>query len=104
MAGSLYLLALLYGIYLLKEVPQKAKPNQQNVTKKSLLADFFDPAHLKETFLVAFRCGAKNRRTKVLVLMTIIFIVIGPQHGKFERKRCKSHQLYNFVYSSFNFR
>lgn len=63
-------------------MPAKPKAVQPNEVKKSLLADFFDPAHLRETFLVAFKCGVKNRRSKVLIIMVIIFIVVGPQHGK----------------------
>lgn len=80
MAGSLYLLALLYGIFILKEVPFKPTTNQSAV-KKSFLADFFDLNHIRETFLVAFRSGARHRRIKILALMAVVIIVVGPQHG-----------------------
>lgn len=82
LAGTLYLIALIYGIFILKEVPPKPKTNQKVAVKKSLLADFFDPSHIPETFMVAFKSGTRHRRTKVLALMAVLFIVIGPQHGK----------------------
>lgn len=81
MAGSLYLLALLYGIFILKEVPLKAA-NSQPTIKKSFLADFFDLNHIKETFSVAFRNGPRRRRAKILALMAVIIIAVGPQHGE----------------------
>lgn len=81
LAGSLYLLALLYGIFILKEVPSKVTTNQPTV-KKSFLADFFDLNHIKETFSVAFRKGPRQRRAKILALMAVIIIAVGPQHGE----------------------
>lgn len=82
MAGTLYLVALLYGIFLLKEVPFKPKEDRSTV-RKSFLADFFDLNHIKETFAVAFRSGAQHRRVKILALMAVVIIVVGPQHGKY---------------------
>lgn len=82
MAGSLYLLALFYGIFILKEVPKKTATTPQPTVKKSFLADFFDLNHIKETFSVAFRNGPRRRRTKILALMAVIIIAVGPQHGE----------------------
>lgn len=81
MAGTLYTVALLYGLFVLKEVPPKEKTDQ--VIKKSFLADFFDFNHIKETFLVAFKARVKNRRMKILALMAVVIIVVGPHHGNF---------------------
>ncbi|XP_055299999.1 solute carrier family 46 member 3-like isoform X2 [Sitodiplosis mosellana] len=80
MAGTLYTTALLYGLFVLKEVPPK-EMNEQLI-KKSFLADFFDFGHIKETFLVAFKARVKNRRMKILALMAVVIIVVGPQHGE----------------------
>ncbi|XP_031624861.1 solute carrier family 46 member 3 isoform X2 [Contarinia nasturtii] len=80
LAGTLYTTALFYGIFVLKEVPPKEK--DQQIIKKSFLADFFDFAHIKDTFLVAFKTRAKNRRMKILVLMAVVIIVVGPLHGE----------------------
>lgn len=81
MAGTLYTIALLYGLFILKEVPLKEKSTQ--TTNKSFLADFFDFGHIKETFLVAFKARVKNRRMKILALMAVVIIIVGPQHGKY---------------------
>ncbi|XP_055299997.1 proton-coupled folate transporter-like [Sitodiplosis mosellana] len=80
MAGASYTISMLYGIFVLKEVPPKEKNVQ--LIKKSFLADFFDFGHIKETFLVAFKARDKNRRTKILALMAIIIIVVGPLYGE----------------------
>lgn len=79
MAGILYTIALLYGVFILKEVPPKEKSDQ--LVKKSFLADFFNFSHLKETFMVTFKAGANNRRKKILALMAIIIILSGPLYG-----------------------
>lgn len=84
MAGMFYTMALLYGFFILKEVPPKAlkentKPNNNN--KKSLLRDFFDTKHIHETFRVAFQSNDKQRRKKIIMLMVIVIVVVGPQHG-----------------------
>lgn len=80
-AGTFYLIALLYGVFVLKEVPPKERNEQ--LIKKSFFADFFNFGHVKETFLVAFKAGIKNRRVKILALMAIIIIITGPQYSNF---------------------
>lgn len=84
LAGTFYTVALLYGLFILKEVPQKNEKKNSQLVKKSFCADFFDFDHIRETFLVAFKARVKNRRTKILALMAVIIIVVGPQHGMFE--------------------
>lgn len=83
MAGTFYTVALIYGLFILKEVPQKNEKKSQLV-KKSFCADFFDFDHIRETFMVAFKARVKNRRAKILALMAVIIIVVGPQHGRFQ--------------------
>ncbi|XP_055301314.1 uncharacterized protein LOC129567949 [Sitodiplosis mosellana] len=80
MAGTMYIIALLYGIFVVKEVPPKEKNDQ--MIKKSFLADFFDFGHIKEIFLVAFKANVRNRLTKILAIMAIIIITVGPLYGE----------------------
>lgn len=75
-------MALLYGVFLLKEVPPKPKDPNQSIVAKSFCADFFDVSHIKDTFMVAFHSDDKRRRIKILVLMAVVIIVVGPQHGE----------------------
>lgn len=84
MAGTFYTVALLYGLFILKEVPQKKDKNSSQIIKKSFCADFFDFSHIRETFSVAFKARVENRRVKILALMAVVIIVVGPQHGKFK--------------------
>lgn len=82
-AGTFYTAALIYGLFFLKEVPQKNEKKSSQLVKKSFCADFFDFEHIRETFLVAFKARVKNRRVKILALMAVIVIVVGPTHGRF---------------------
>lgn len=47
-----------------------------------MLADFFDKKHVVETFEVAFKRGANQRRLRVIMLMIVVMVVIGPMHGE----------------------
>lgn len=76
------MIALLYGLFVLKEVPQRKEKKSNQLVKKSFCADFFDFGHIRETFLVAFKARVKNRRAKILALMIVVIIVVGPQHGE----------------------
>lgn len=82
LAGTFYTVALLYGLFILQEVPQKKDKASNQIVKKSFCADFFDFSHIRETFLVAFKARVKNRRAKILALMIVVIIVVGPQHGR----------------------
>lgn len=93
LAGTFYTVALIYGLFYLEEVPQKNEKKSSQLVKKSLCADFFDFEHIRETFLVAFKARVKNRRTKILALMAVIIIVVGPQSGEFACAR-KLHVSY----------
>lgn len=81
MAGMFYTVALLYGFFVLKEVPSKATEMDKSKDKVPLLRDFFDTKHIRETFRVAFQSADKQRRKKILMLMAIVIVVVGPQHG-----------------------
>lgn len=55
--------------------------------ERSLLADFFDKAHVVETFRVAFKNGARQRRLRVIMLIIVVMVVDGPLHGKWMSRR-----------------
>lgn len=79
-----YIVAFFYGTFRLKESPALPdQPTKDTKKQKSFLADFFDLAHIKDTFRVAFKHGARDRRIKVIMLMVVVMIVIGPYHGTF---------------------
>lgn len=51
-------------------------------SNKNAIADFFDKEHVMETFRVAFKTGENRRRMKVIMLMIVVMVVIGPMHGE----------------------
>ena len=81
-SASLYLIAFLYGLFIVKEPIQKTPEELEKVTKSNFCADFFDTKHVSDTFKVAFKKGANQRRLRVIMLMIVVMVVIGPLHGK----------------------
>lgn len=82
-SATLYLIAFLYGLFLVKEPKPKLmveKPKKDS-EKKSIIADFFDREHVIETIKVAFKNGPNQRRMRVIMLMVVVMVVIGPLHG-----------------------
>lgn len=47
-----------------------------------MVADFFDMKHVAETFKVALKSGANQRRLRVIMLMLSLMVVIGPLYGE----------------------
>lgn len=73
--------------WIINEKPQRIAPKGKLIEEKAgkivyFLKDFFDLQHIKDTFDVAFKEGTNNRRTRVILLMIVVMVVIGPLHGK----------------------
>lgn len=81
-SASLYLFSFLYGLFFLAEPRAKPEKSVPKGERKSLLADFFDKDHVVETFRVAFKRGENQRRQRVIMLMVVVMVVIGPMHGE----------------------
>lgn len=73
---------MIYGIFFVKEVPFKEENRQPIDKDKSVIGDFFDREHIYNTFRIAFVNGANRRRIKVIMLMIVVMVVIGPLIGK----------------------
>ena len=81
-SASLYVFSLVYGFFFLPEPRPKCTSVASKEKPKSLLADFFDKEHVVETFRVAFKKGENKRRERVILLMIVVMVVIGPIYGK----------------------
>lgn len=46
------------------------------------MRNFFDMRYVKETMMVAFKKGPNNRRLRVIMLVVVLCVVIGPIYGK----------------------
>ncbi|XP_017893630.1 solute carrier family 46 member 3 [Ceratina calcarata] len=82
-----YVLSFIYGLVVIKEPPrQRSDKKEKTVEKKpsvcASIQDFFAFKHIEETFRVAFKTGKNNRQKRVLVLMVIVMVVIGPLYGE----------------------
>ncbi|XP_017871002.1 PREDICTED: solute carrier family 46 member 3 [Drosophila arizonae] len=78
-SAAFYVLAFVYGLFFLEE--PVARP-EKSAQQKSLLADFFDKEHVVQTFRVAFKKGENQRRQRVILLMIVVMVIIGPLHGE----------------------
>lgn len=47
-----------------------------------MLADFFDKKHVVDTFKVALKPGANQRRLRVIMLMVSLMVFIGALYGE----------------------
>ncbi|XP_013098104.1 tetracycline resistance protein, class A [Stomoxys calcitrans] len=81
-SASLYVLSLVYGFFFLPEPRPRCIQPQEKTKSRSLLGDFFDKEHVVETFRVAFKKGENKRRARVILLMIVVMVVIGPIYGE----------------------
>ncbi|XP_015176568.1 PREDICTED: uncharacterized protein LOC107066449 [Polistes dominula] len=94
-----YVMSFIYGLVVIKEPPRRPINNKQPIDKDQFLnknmmidkrnvsffasaKDFFSLKHIEETFSVAFKKGANNRQKRVIMLMIIVMVVIGPLYGE----------------------
>jgi len=87
-----YVMSFVYGLVVIKEPSQvlakraqkkKGPPSEGKRTSVcAFIMDFFSLRHIEETFRVAFKKGANNRQKRVIVLMVVVMVVIGPLYGE----------------------
>lgn len=81
-SAVMYVIAFLYGYYNIKETKKVDVPVLSD-KPFAFLRDFFDIKHIGDTFRVAFKQGENNRKIKVMLLMLVVMVVIGPMHGMY---------------------
>lgn len=77
-----YVLTFIYGLVVIKEAPKVRLKQPEKMSLCNAILDFFAFKHIEETFRVAFKKGRNNRQKRVLVLMVVVMVVIGPLYGK----------------------
>ncbi|KAF6212643.1 hypothetical protein GE061_013169 [Apolygus lucorum] len=99
LSSCIYILSFFYGYYKIPEGSNSIATKQQPADEKkkieagetavqvpsglwNFIKDFFDVQHIKETVKIAFKKGAHNRRTRVMLLMIVVMVVMGPLHGE----------------------
>ncbi|XP_032515652.2 lysosomal proton-coupled steroid conjugate and bile acid symporter SLC46A3-like [Danaus plexippus] len=81
-SASLYVLSFLYGYYRIKEVKRTDLIVKPSNNCCEWLRDFFDMRYVKDTMMVAFKRGPNNRRLRVIMLVIVLCVVIGPIYGE----------------------
>lgn len=84
----MYTLIITYGVVYIKDVkPEQTTDSKEpppQVTKPvgvHPVMDFFRLSYVKEAITVTFKEGQHNRRIRIISLMVVVFVVMGPLHG-----------------------
>lgn len=80
-SAALCVFGLLYGMIFIKEVSPNASPNTTQKKNDGIFNGFFDVKHIKEAFRVTFKDGPHNRKLRIIMLMCIAFLIMGPFNG-----------------------
>ncbi|XP_050421662.1 solute carrier family 46 member 3-like [Adelges cooleyi] len=85
-ATVLYVFSFVYGMVFIKEehpdVKTETKQPPLDTSCVYLVKDFFSLSHIKEAVHVAFKEGKHNRRLRIISLMVVVMVVMGPLHGE----------------------
>lgn len=87
--STLYFLGILYGFFYLKDIKSNEThavcENNKLVKNPSFstnVKEFFDLIHIKNAFGVTFKKGNDNRRLRILMMMVVLMIIMGPMTGE----------------------
>ncbi|KAF5269816.1 hypothetical protein FQR65_LT05862 [Abscondita terminalis] len=101
----MYISSLIYTTIAIKE---KGQIKQTNKSKYAFCLDFFNVAHIKSTFAVAFRPRKKNHRKRILISLLLLVLILGPIYGEvnviylFARKRFQWSEVEFSIYYTVN--
>lgn len=102
---SAYTFGIFYTMIRIKDTKIEEDINAE--PKKSFLVDFFNPEIVKDTFQVAFKEGERNRRKRILAIMILVVVIIGPMIGEhnvlymFTRYRYEWDEIDYSIYNTF---
>ncbi|CAF4900915.1 unnamed protein product [Pieris macdunnoughi] len=82
LSASLYVLSFLYAFFRIKEVKRINTSVKPTNNCCEWLRDFFDTRYVKDTIMVAFKNGPNRRRLRVIMLVIVLCVVIGPIYGE----------------------
>ncbi|KAF5273413.1 hypothetical protein FQA39_LY07430 [Lamprigera yunnana] len=106
-SAVLYVVAFFYGYFKIQETPKNVEKKQPK-GKCGFLKDFFDWNHILDTVKIVFEKGESNRRLKIVMLMLVVMVVIGPMHGEmvvvylFTRYRFNWDEVRFSIFSTYN--
>lgn len=85
--STLYLMGIIYGFVCLKDntknvVSQVDKSSTEKLSLFSRIRDFFDLKHLTNAFRVTFKKDTDNRRLRIIMMMIVLMLIMGPLTGE----------------------
>lgn len=81
---ALNIFGLLYGLVFIKEVPSV----KSEIAKRKIrgpCSGFFNFEHVVEAFKVTFKDGPHNRKLRIIMILCIAFLIMGPLNGLWEQ-------------------
>lgn len=86
---TMYLMSVIYGILYVKDIkaPAVCHDNKTPAAVKPSVyrnvREFFDLKHLQNAFRVTFKKGDDNRRIRIIMMMLVLVIIMGPMTGQY---------------------
>lgn len=78
----LVIIGLICGVVLINEVPSnKSSEVISQEKEKNVFQGFFHVKHIKEAFKTTFKEGPNKQKLKVIMVLSIIILVMGPLQG-----------------------
>jgi len=86
-SAAIYVTGLVYGAACVAEVspPNRPAAEPRRKSRGGPFRGFFDVRHVKEAFHVTFKDGPHNRKLRIVMLMCIAFLIMGPINGSLRR-------------------
>ncbi|XP_044756144.1 solute carrier family 46 member 3-like [Coccinella septempunctata] len=94
LSSVLLICSFLYGVIIVKECNIKTAKEKSEVNNS--IKEFFSLKHIQSTFKICFKNGANNRRSKMIVLMLLSFMVMGPLYGEYSVTYLYTRLQYNW--------
>lgn len=84
--STMYLMGILYGFVFLKDrttgdASRDGKADG-NASFCANVKEFFDLKHIKNAFGVTFKAGDDNRRLRIIMMMIVLMLIMGPMTGR----------------------
>ncbi|XP_025206750.1 uncharacterized protein LOC112602730 [Melanaphis sacchari] len=82
----MYIFTITYGVIFIKETKPETSFESKEPPKSTscfyLIEDFFSLSNIKEAIRVTFKEGQHNRRLRIISLLVVVIVVMGPLYGE----------------------
>jgi len=84
-AIAMYTFTITYGVIFIKETKPEtcfeSKEQPKPTSRFYLIEDFFSLSNIKEAISVTFKEGQHNRKLRIISLLVVVIVVMGPLYG-----------------------